>query len=193
MKQALVSQRVDRYPDRNEVRDALDQNLTKFLLEVELLSTPIPNTLGEKLSSWLSIHTPSLLVLSGGNDIGMEENRDRTERVLLDYAREQKIPTLGICRGMQIMGVWAGVGLRAVERHVGARHQLAIDGGQSVNSYHTQSLSKCPDDFDIFARSEDGEIEAIRHKKLPWEGWMWHPEREEPFNRKDIKRLQDIL
>jgi putative glutamine amidotransferase len=50
-------------------------------------------------------------------------------------------------------------------------------------------LKECPKGFDIMARSEDGNIEAIIHKDLPWEAWMCHPERESSFSEIDMKRF----
>ena len=38
-------------------------------------------------------------------------------------------------------------------------------------------------DFNIIAKSSDGEIEGIKHSSLPWEGWMWHPERDKEINK----------
>jgi putative glutamine amidotransferase len=40
---------------------------------------------------------------------------------------------------------------------------------------------------------KDGVIEAIRHEQFPWEGWMWHPEREEVFNMIDTLRMKRLL
>ena len=64
---------------------------------------------------------------------------------------------------------------------------------EEVNSYHNLVLTSCPSEYDVIARSIDGEIEAIRHQSLPWEGWMWHPEREKVFNADDIVRTKDVL
>lgn len=47
-------------------------------------------------------------LLSGGNDIGKIDERDKTERRLLDYASDRALPALGLCRGMQMMALWAG-------------------------------------------------------------------------------------
>ena len=38
-----------------------------------------------------------------------------------------------------------------------------------------------------------GLSEAIRHDYLPWEGWMWHPEREKTFLMRDINRFKALL
>lgn len=108
------------------------------------------------------------------------------------------MPALGICRGLQMMAVWAGVDLVRKEGHVGSRHQLVLPAGNdewpaTVNSYHNWGLASCPAGFEIAARAEDGSIEAIRHIELPWEGWMWHPEREVQFFPQDIKRLKRLF
>ena len=96
---------------------------------------------------------------------------------------------LGLCRGMQMMGTWGGASLRSKDGHVRARHTLVGDITGEVNSYHHHVLGDCPTGFEVTARSEDCEIEAFRHRSWPWEGWMWHPEREETFHARDIQRL----
>ena len=75
------------------------------------------------------------------------------------------------------MSRWAGTKLKRVEGHIRKRHNLK-GKIKEVNSYHAYSIAECPKDLKILALSEDGEIEAIRHSSLPFEGWMWHPERE---------------
>lgn len=203
MKIVVVSQRVDHYPDRNETWDSLDQRLIVFLAAAGFASVPVPNGLCSALSDgrdnhealdwWLAAIRPQAFVLSGGNDIGEYRERDLTERWLLDHASERQIPLLGICRGMQIMADWAGMGLKPVQDHVRTRHRLSGDVTGEVNSYHTLSLVNCPDGFQVLSWSEDGEIEAIRSESLPWEGWMWHPEREKQFAARDIQRLRELF
>jgi putative glutamine amidotransferase len=94
---------------------------------------------------------------------------------------------------MQMMAHWAGVDLCSVQGHVKTRHRLTGEIAGKVNSYHHLALTTCPLEFDVLARSEDGEIEAIRHQSLPWEGWMWHPEREENFAIRDVQRIKALF
>jgi len=203
MNKVLVSQRVDFLADRNEKRDALDQQLTRFLLRCGLMPVPVPNgffthdgiqdSKESIILDWIIEMKASGVVLSGGNDVGSCPDRDMTERSLLEYASSKNLPVLGICRGMQMMGVYAGVELVNVENHVKVRHHLRGEISLEVNSYHNQALKSCPPGYIVIARSEDGEIEAIRHSHKKWEGWMWHPEREVPFNPTEIKYVNKLF
>lgn len=195
MKIVAVSQRVDVQQARREIRDALDQRLTMFIAASGGLAIPVANTLSatDSFGQWLDLLQPKAVVLSGGNDVGQFPERDLTEQKLLEYARVTGLPVLGICRGMQMMGMWAGAELKLVAGHVRTRHRLAGEITGEANSYHNHVLAECPSGFMVLARSEDGEIEAIRHNALLWEGWMWHPEREESFHSRDIQRLKALL
>jgi len=197
----VVSQRVDWISSRAEARDALDQRLVQWLWQVGVTPLQVPNALQSQgaLVSWISTIAPKAVVLSGGNNIGDCSERDATETVLLNFAAQNNLPVLGICRGMQMMAVAAGASLERVEGHAGSRHTLRCDRlykdslPLEVNSFHEWRLKTCPVDFEMMAKSLDGTIEAIRHKTRSWEGWMWHPERENPFSDIDLRRAKSLF
>jgi gamma-glutamyl-gamma-aminobutyrate hydrolase PuuD len=193
MKVVAISQRIDQFIKRNEARDSLDQRLITFISFCGYMPVPLPNVLGSSINKWIKTINPAAIVLSGGNDIGLSADRDNTEYALLKNAYELQLPVLGICRGMQMMAHWAGTSLCPLKGHVRTRHRLLGEITGEVNSYHDFGLATCPKNFEVIARSEDGEIEAIRHQILPWEGWMWHPEREPNFPERDIQRLRSLF
>ena len=124
----------------------------------------------------------------------------------LEYARENKLPALGICAGMQYMGVMLGGKtnphrLNNIENPIhrnnkggetALTHPASITPGSllykiiganqtDTKSLHNYALSEnFTDGFNIVARAPDGVIEAIEPKE-PWNefvlGTQWHPER----------------
>jgi N5-(cytidine 5'-diphosphoramidyl)-L-glutamine hydrolase len=211
LKKVIVTQRIDYIDNYREIRESIDQALSNWLIQANFLPIPITNSfLNTKINqnlkvknellieNFLSTIKPDALLLSGGNNIGEYLSRDKTEKFLLDWSYNNRLPVLGICRGMQMMSVWSGGKLSQVKNHVGTRHKLKICGSDKkwptdVNSFHEWGLSNCPSGFELKALTCDGEIEAFKHKDLPWEGWMWHPEREATFNGIDQMRFKRLV
>ena len=196
-----MSQRVDRVPSYDEDRDGLDQRMSAWLLDAGFLPMPVPNALGlsardapQRVRNWMDTTGATAILLSGGNDLGTCAERDRVETALIDHAHEHSLPLLGICRGMQMLGCWAGGELMRVEQHAGIRHAVTGElGAEEVNSFHDLALVGCPAGFATTAASPDGVLEAIRHEQLPWEGWMWHPEREASASPVDVERVRALF
>jgi N5-(cytidine 5'-diphosphoramidyl)-L-glutamine hydrolase len=186
-----ITMRVDYHDDIAESRDAIDQKWYSFLRSLGVGVLLIPN-ITEFITSDI-LDNLSGLILTGGNDIGECKARDSVERVLLDYAKSKHLPVLGICRGMQMLGCYAGEQLKSVEGHVRLKHHLTGKLKHEVLCFHEHVLQRCPENYSVLAYSKDGEIEAIKHNSLPWEGWMWHPERINPFNTIDIERVRSLF
>jgi len=211
LKKIIISQRIDYIDSRQETRESIDQSLLELLIKCNFIPLPISNKLislnkdntqpkkhQKLLEKYLSWIQPDALILSGGNDIGEYTDRDETENYLLNWARKNKKPVLGICRGMQMINYWAGGKLSKVSNFVGKSHNLLAVANKrewpnKVKCYHNWAISECPPDFQIKVRYEDGIIAAIKHKFLPWEGWMWHPEREERSKEINLNRLKNLF
>jgi putative glutamine amidotransferase len=199
LQRAVISQTNGFFDSRNEFRDSLDSRLGDWVLEVGLLPFPVPNHLHrkEKLLEWLDFVSPSAVILSGGGDIGNSQARDETEKILLQFAEANELPLLGLCRGMQMLGLHFGSSLVQVDEHVKVFHDLLFEPEQlfpnTVNSYHRFALSNIVTPLRVVATSPDGVVEAIKHIERPWEGWMWHPEREMPFHEDSLKRASRLL
>lgn len=179
-----------------EPRDALAQDWPKFLSKVfpKAAWLYLPNLGTTAIQQYCKIWHVNRLILTGGEDIGVCQIRDETEMDLLSWAKDNRMPVLGICRGMQMMAKFAGIGLIPLDAHTRVRHRLTGPIiHHEVNSFHCFGLASCPNNFEVSARSPDGEIEGILNKYLRWEGWMWHPERESPFASADINRLRGLF
>ena len=200
-----ISLRVVQASNYDETRDALSQDWPSLLEELGFIPVFIPNTLGN-LESFLKEVSLDGLVLSGGDNIGENQDRDETENKLLMHAIDKKIPVVGVCRGMQLINTYFGGKLSIDDStiHLTKKHSIEIINGNfsslfesssfHVNTYHknmilTDGLGEGLKPFAIF--SEDNSIEGLFHEKLPIIGVMWHPERDPDFNNKVI--LSTIL
>ena len=200
-----ISLRVVQASNYDETRDALSQDWPSLLEELGFIPVFIPNTLGN-LESFLKEVSLDGLVLSGGDNIGENQDRDETENKLLMHAIDKKIPVVGVCRGMQLINTYFGGKLAIVYStiHLTKKHSIKItdenfsslfkSSSFHVNTYHknmilTDELGEGLKPFAIF--SKDNSIEGLFHEKLPIIGVMWHPERDPDFNNKLI--LSTIL
>lgn len=186
-----ISLRVVNANTYNEKRDALSQDWPVFLEKLNFNPIFIPNTLSD-VKSYLHDFNINGIILSGGDNIGEYPERDRTEKVILDYAVENKIPVIGICRGMQIINNYFGGNVETSKNsdHVRKDHLIDITNESfssffktqftTVNSYHHDliRLNNLGNNLEPFAITQnDNSIEGFFHNSLPIIGVMWHPER----------------
>lgn len=155
------------------------------------------------------------LLLTGGPDVvparygetldagaGVESipERDALEWALLEAAREQRMPVLGICRGHQVVHAFLGgtlwQDLERFERGAGRLHDpdhhdrrrlahaiepvagdhplqrlLAVAGAPAVNSLHHQAVRRAAPGMLDAAFSPDGVLEASALRDPSW--WLW--------------------
>ena len=114
MARIAITQRVHELADRGERRDALDQAWTPWIEAGGDVPVVVPNRLADPVTFVREIGADAL-VLTGGNDLahlpGAQNpapERDAIERALLAHARENGLPVLAVCRGMQMLvDFWA--------------------------------------------------------------------------------------
>ena len=125
---------------------------------------------------------PSHLVISPGP--GRPGDAGATVEVIRRLA--PTTPTLGVCLGHQaIVEAFGGTigaaralvhGKTCTIRHDGCGVFAGLNGGLQVGRYHSLAAVSIPDVLEVTARSEDGEVMAVRHRELPVEGLQFHPE-----------------
>ncbi len=157
------------------------------------------------------------LVLTGGEDVDprhygraphptlgdVHAGRDAFELALVEAARARRLPTLAICRGIQVVNValggtlvqdlpaeWPGALAHEGE---GARHERVHEvrvrpssrlarvlGAERlrVNSFHHQAVGDIAPGIAVSAHAPDGVVEGFEWPADDW--WMvavqWHPE-----------------
>jgi len=157
------------------------------------------------------------VILTGGEDIdpgsygairapaahAPHRQRDTCELAFARLARERNLPTLAICRGIQLVNVALGgtlvqdipsdqpspINHDQSERREDRLHTVSITPGSrlaaavgatdiSVNSSHHQSVDRVATGLRVTARAPDGIIEGVEWTGDDW--WMlgvqWHPE-----------------
>jgi putative glutamine amidotransferase len=153
------------------------------------------------------------LIFSGGSDldpelygaeahpetVGVIRERDDFELSLMHAALERDVPTLGICRGSQILNVALG---GDIEQHVpdragsdlhrevpgvfsahdvevlpGTRLAAVLGERHDVKSSHHQGFGRLGAGLHESARAPDGTVEALEDPARSFTvGVLWHPE-----------------
>jgi putative glutamine amidotransferase len=150
------------------------------------------------------------IVIGGGDDIEPEHyggepvprrrydlERDRFEIAMIQQALAANIPTLGICRGAQLINVVAGGSLyqdiRPLRRITPNRRSITpvkwvdLDPGSRliaalnhaafrVNSLHEQAIERVGEGLSVIGRDRDGFVQAIEGQYGFLLGVQWHPE-----------------
>jgi anthranilate synthase component II len=97
-----------------------------------------------------------------------------------------KVPVLGVCLGHQAIGECFGAKLVRAPRPVHGKVSSISHDARSIfqglenpftaTRYHSLILEDIPDDLEVSARSEDGLVMGVRHRRHAVEGVQFHPE-----------------
>ena len=166
-----------------------------------------------ELDRWLELVDG--VILSGGGDLDptlyggtphetvymVDEERDRGELDLARKVLESGVPTLGICRGTQVINVALGGTLHVhlpevfgsdVDHRLPPReptpHCVRVDKDSRLagivgeiefdcESWHHQAIKDVAPSLEVAAYAPDGVVEAVEKHDHPWlHAVQWHPE-----------------
>jgi anthranilate synthase component 2 len=126
--------------------------------------------------------TPTHLVVSPGP--GRPGESGATLEIIRRLA--PTTTTLGVCLGHQaIIEAFGGEIAQAKRLLHGKASEIEHDGrgifaglpqGFSAGRYHSLAATLVPDELEVSARAEDGEVMGVRHRSLPVDGVQFHPE-----------------
>lgn len=179
------------------------------------------------------INECSSLLLTGGADIFPEfysdwdegksrkdflPERDGFEFKLFDYALQNKLPVLAICRGMQLVNcrlngnllsdieTIRGVNHKKIGPGEDRYHQVNIRNGTllgeiigeqsgTVNSSHHQGIDRVGEELIISARAGDGIVEGLEWEDKAGKPFLlavqWHPERMNDMSSPFTRKILD--
>ncbi|USG64608.1 aminodeoxychorismate/anthranilate synthase component II [Brevibacillus ruminantium] len=114
-----------------------------------------------------------------------------------------EIPILGVCLGHQAIGQVFGAAIRRAKQPMHGKVSLIthdrsgvfanLENPLQVVRYHSLVIDRdtLPDELEITALSDDGEIMGIRHKTFPIHGVQFHPE--SIFTSQGMKMLDSFI
>jgi anthranilate synthase/aminodeoxychorismate synthase-like glutamine amidotransferase len=127
---------------------------------------------------------PTHLVISPGP--GRPEDAGVSLDMIGAYAG--KVPILGVCLGHQSIVQQLGGRIVRAERLMHGKTSMVKHDGKTifdglsnpfeVGRYHSlcAEAASLPDDLEVTAQTDRGEIMGVRHRTLPLEGVQFHPE-----------------
>jgi anthranilate synthase/aminodeoxychorismate synthase-like glutamine amidotransferase len=162
--------------------DSFTYNLFQYLSE---LGAEVKVVRNDKATiAQLAALNPDRVVVSPGPST--PDNAGISVDVIKHFAA--KVPVLGVCLGHQCIaqafgGVVKGAGeirhgKTSPVNHTGQGVFAGLPQPFEAVRYHSLAVEQetVPDVFDITARTENGIIMGIKHKKLDVEGVQFHPE-----------------
>jgi anthranilate synthase component 2/para-aminobenzoate synthetase component 2 len=97
-----------------------------------------------------------------------------------------QIPILGVCLGHQCLGAAFGARVVPAPRLMHGKTSPIHHDGRTIFAglpdpfpamrYHSLIVDALPETLEASARSDRGELMALRHRRLPLEGVQFHPE-----------------
>jgi anthranilate synthase/aminodeoxychorismate synthase-like glutamine amidotransferase len=162
--------------------DSFTYNLVQYLGELGAKPEVVRNDAVDM--SGISAMRPERIVISPGP--GTPDDAGISLEVIRGLG--SGIPILGVCLGHQAIGQAFGATVARARRQMHGKTSAVEHDGRGVfrgvpspfgaTRYHSLAVlaDTVPEDLEISARADDGEVMGLRHRRWPVEGVQFHPE-----------------
>jgi len=162
--------------------DSFTYNLVQYLGELGAKPEVVRNDAVDL--SGISAMRPERIVISPGP--GTPDDAGVSLEVIRGLG--SGIPILGVCLGHQAIGQAFGATVARARRQMHGKTSAVEHDGRglfrgvpspfSATRYHSLAVlaDTVPEDLEITARADDGEVMGLRHRRWPVEGVQFHPE-----------------
>ena len=162
--------------------DSFTYNLVQYLGELGAKPEVVRNDAVDL--SGISAMRPERIVISPGP--GTPDDAGVSLEVIRGLG--SGIPILGVCLGHQAIGQAFGATVARARRQMHGKTSAVEHDGRGVfrgvpspfsaTRYHSLAVlaDTVPEDLEISARADDGEVMGLRHRRWPVEGVQFHPE-----------------
>ena len=122
-----ISLRITNAEQYSEKRDALSHDWTLFFEGINVFPVLIPNTISN-VREFLEKMQLDGFLLSGGDNIGDNSDRDKTEQEIIRFGLDNNLPIFGVCRGMQLINNYFGgkISTDGSTIHLAKKHNISI-------------------------------------------------------------------
>ena len=162
--------------------DSFVHNLARYIIQLGSTTHIIRNDV-LTVAEIVNLHPEKIIISPGPGEPG-------GAGIAVELVKQlgNTIPILGVCLGHQVIAQAYGCQVVRANKPMHGKSSLIYHRGQNlfqdmpsplkVGRYHSLIVSKeqLPNEIEIIAESEQGEIMALRHKLFPVYGVQFHPE-----------------
>ncbi|QDZ17685.1 GMP synthetase [Chloropicon primus] len=160
------------------------QLITRRCRELSIFSEIVP---GDTTLERIKEDAPRVVILSGGPNSVHVEGAPKVPEGLFEYCKENHVPVLGICYGMQLMVQTLGGSVSCAFKGEGGEYGhtsiatkssrlFQADEEQTVWMSHGDETKTLPEGFSVVGTSPKGTIVAIENPGIGFYGLQYHPE-----------------